>query len=105
MRGVVVLWLLVSCTKPNPNRCCTDEAACTSHGVPVGQTCTGGLVCRGNECVAETCSTFADCDLSAPYCVMQLCGASCTDDTQCPGNGRDPGDLYCVSGTCLACRT
>jgi hypothetical protein len=94
----------LACTKPNPNRCCVDAADCQANNIPVGSTCADGLLCRGNQCVAETCSTAAECDPSAPYCVMGSCGATCSDDTQCPGAGENASDVYCVSGACVACR-
>ena len=87
MRNVLLVSLLAlgACTKPNPNRCCVDEADCMANNIPVGSTCTDGLVCRGNQCVAETCTSAAECESMNPYCVSGLCGPSCTDDTQCPG--------------------
>jgi hypothetical protein len=66
--------------------------------------CQDGLVCRGDSCVAETCSSGADCESLAPYCVSGLCGASCTDDSQCPGAAHDATDKFCVGGECVACR-
>jgi hypothetical protein len=38
-----------ACTKPNPNRCCVDEADCEAKGIAVGSFCDQGLVCRGNH--------------------------------------------------------
>lgn len=102
---VVPLLLLVACTKPNPNRCCTDEADCSDHGIPVGSTCEAGLVCRGNQCISEPCTSASDCEASAPYCVAELCAESCSDDTQCPGFGQPADDRYCVDGACQECRS
>ncbi len=106
MRKTIILFMVgaVACTKPNPNRCCVDPADCQANNIPIGSTCADGLLCRGNQCVAETCSTAAECDPSAPYCVTGMCDATCSDDTQCPGNGQDPGDRFCISGTCVVCR-
>ncbi len=60
MRNLLALALLLgaclgACTKTNPNLCCTDEADCTSKGIPTDSICSGGLICRGNQCIAETC--------------------------------------------------
>jgi hypothetical protein len=108
MHGLVLVlvfgWLVVGCTKPNPNRCCTDEADCMAVGLAVGSTCAVGLVCRGNQCIAQPCSSSSECDAAAPYCVDELCGEACTEDSQCPGFGQS-GAEYCVDGACVACRT
>ena len=106
MRTRILLFIVgaFACTKPNPNRCCVDAADCQANNIPVGSTCPDGLLCRGNQCVAETCSTAAECDPSTPYCVAGMCDASCSDDTECPGNGEDPSDRFCVSGACVVCR-
>lgn len=42
------LWLLglvcaAACTKPNPNRCCADEADCEAKGIAVGSQCDQGF--------------------------------------------------------------
>ena len=82
MRAMVLVTLLVtSCTKTNPNLCCVDEADCTSHGIAPGSTCSDGLVCRGNQCIAETCASSANCEAAAPYCLAnQLCAPACDDN-------------------------
>jgi hypothetical protein len=51
MKPLWVLALVVAgaCTKPNPNRCCVDEADCEAKGIAVGSFCDQGLVCRGNQ--------------------------------------------------------
>ena len=103
--GVVVFVLgLVACTKPNPNRCCTDLADCDANDIPMGTSCGSGLVCRGNQCIAEVCSSASDCDLSSPFCVDSSCTSMCTADDQCPGNGGDPANAHCEAGACVACR-
>lgn len=106
MRNVVlsIFVLLIGCTKKNPNLCCTDPADCMAIGLPDGKSCSDGLVCRGHECIAEMCSTSADCESLAPYCENGLCGPTCTDDTACPGAGLDPNAHFCVSGACIECR-
>jgi len=100
----VVSFVALGCTKPNPNRCCNDEADCTAKGIPVGSICEQGLVCRGNQCISEPCNGAADCDAAAPYCVAELCSESCNDDSECPGFMQDPSNLFCVNGQCVACR-
>jgi hypothetical protein len=106
MRAIVILCVVVAtaCTKPNPNRCCADEADCSSKGIPVGSQCEQGLICRGNQCISEPCVDSGDCDPAAPYCVADLCGETCAEDTQCPGFGQDASQQFCVGGGCVACR-
>ena len=104
---IVCLALILSfaaCTKQNPNVCCTDAADCAAQGVPDGTTCSQGLVCRGNQCIAETCGASTACDAAAPYCVLQSCAETCSDDAQCPGFAQGAGDKYCVTGACVSCR-
>ena len=97
------LVLVLACTKPNPNRCCTDEADCTAKGIPIGNTCGEGLLCRGNQCIAQPCTSGTQCDPAAPYCVAEACAEACDDNSQCPGFGQT--DIpFCESGTCVACR-
>lgn len=98
---------VIGCTKPNPNRCCTDEADCAAAGLPVGMTCDDGRVCRANVCITDECQSNASCDQLAPYCIDPpegVCQEQCTDDSQCPGNGQAATDRYCASGTCTECR-
>lgn len=105
MRILIFAFLvgLGGCTKPNPNRCCTGTTDCTSNNIPVGSTCEQGLVCRGNQCIAETCNLTANCDPAAPYCTNGLCEPTCTDDTQCPGFGQGATDRSCMAGSCVEC--
>ncbi len=101
------LAVVVGCTKPNPNRCCIDEADCAAAGLPVGMTCNEGRVCRGNVCIEESCETANECDLAAPYCVMPpggACSDRCTEDSQCPGKGQPTEAQFCVSDECVECR-
>lgn len=99
---MVCLAFVAACTKPNPNRCCTDEADCTASSIPVGSTCDDGLLCRGHQCIAIPCTSSTACDLSAPYCVAEACSEQCNGDEQCPGFGQDVA--YCVGTTCVECR-
>jgi hypothetical protein len=106
MRAIFVsLVVLVACgTKINPDVCCTDAADCTAKGVPAGSMCTDGLVCRGNSCIAETCTTSNQCEPVAPFCSSaMLCAATCAMDSECPGFGSS-GLPFCESGACVACR-
>ncbi len=105
MRNIVLgVLVLVACTKPNPNVCCTDEADCTTKGIPVGSQCEEGLLCRGNQCIAQPCSSSASCDSAAPYCVADSCAESCTEDAQCPGFSQAAEQRFCESAACVACR-
>jgi hypothetical protein len=97
------LVLVIACTKPNPNRCCTDEADCTAKGIPVSNTCDEGLLCRGNQCIAQTCTSPAQCDLAAPYCIGELCTEACGSDDDCPGFGESPEKTRCSPSGCVTC--
>ena len=102
MKLLLVCLFLVACTKPNPNRCCTDQADCTANNIAVDSTCDVGLLCRGHQCISVPCNSSANCDESAPYCVADSCGMQCDDDGQCPGYSQS-GE-YCVAGGCVECR-
>ncbi len=108
MRGnrasVLFVVLLSGCSKPNPNRCCVDPADCAANHIPDGTACSDGLVCRGNQCIAEVCTTNAECDPASPYCASGgLCSATCGDNSQCPGFGQDPAEKVCSNGACVEC--
>lgn len=101
---ILPLVLAIACTKPNPNRCCTDEADCAAAELPAGSTCVAGLVCRGNQCIAEPCTVSSECEAGAPYCVAELCAEACSEDTQCPGFGQMANARFCEDGACHECR-
>lgn len=108
MRFLVVVGLVIvaaGCpTEPNPNVCCTDEADCQAKGIPSGSQCGDGLVCRGNQCIAQPCTSSSGCDLAAPYCSMERCSESCTADAECPGFGQASSASLCEQGNCVECR-
>ena len=107
MRIVIVLTVLaMACTKKNPEACCTDATDCMRIGLPNITPCDDGLLCRGDRCVEMQCDSPSDCDLSAPYCLEGngTCSETCSGDITCPGLGRAPEDIYCVSGACVECR-
>lgn len=107
MRALVIVAFALcagACTQKNPNLCCTTQADCDTVGLALGIGCSDGLLCRGNQCIAETCSSNEQCDPAAPFCNGQACVESCTDDAQCPGFGGDAGATFCVSGGCASCR-
>jgi hypothetical protein len=92
-------------SKTNPNVCCTDSANCAAEGLPDDAQCTDGLICRGNQCIAETCSAAADCEAGAPFCSdTGLCAMTCASDPQCPGFGGASNDVFCEAGACVECR-
>ncbi|MEP6861848.1 MAG: choice-of-anchor Q domain-containing protein [Deltaproteobacteria bacterium] len=92
-------------SKTNPNVCCTDSANCAAEGLPDDAQCTGGLICRGNQCIAETCSTSNECEAGAPFCSSDgLCAMTCESDAECPGHGGDATHAFCSSGACVQCR-
>jgi hypothetical protein len=105
---IAIAALLCACgTKQNPRACCTDAADCMNVGLPVGTVCDEGLLCRGNRCVEDPCSSSADCDVSAPYCVETdegRCSEACTMDSECPGFGQTAQQDFCVEGGCVECR-
>lgn len=104
--GLVVVFTLAAatgCTKQNPNLCCTDEADCAAQGLSNDSQCADGLLCRGNQCIAVSCSASSECDASAPYCVNASCSEACVGDEQCPGFGQSMAP-YCVAGACVECR-
>lgn len=94
-----------ACTEKNPNLCCNDQASCDAMGISIDSKCADGLICRGNSCVAETCTTSDSCEGGAPFCAANgLCSPSCETDAECPGFGGDPKDAFCDSGVCDECR-
>lgn len=100
----LLLIVLLGCTKQNPAACCIDDADCKAAGLEHMATCDTGELCRGHQCIAETCANSSNCDATAKYCSNQRCEQTCTDDAQCPGFS-DGADLrYCVNGACAACR-
>jgi hypothetical protein len=108
MRIVLALAItLIACTKQNPNLCCVDEADCANVGLEETRGCDDGLLCRGNQCIAEVCASSAECDADAPYCVFVpdgRCQPACTEDAQCPGFGDAVERTFCEAGGCVACR-
>jgi hypothetical protein len=104
LSAIALICGFLGCTKTNPDLCCTDEANCQSLGIPTSDMCSDGLVCRGNQCIAETCAANTDCDASLPFCSSDmLCAATCDDNSQCPGFGEDATDVFCSSGACVQC--
>lgn len=98
---------LCACSEKNPNLCCVDAADCEAQGISMEDgTCADGLICRGNQCIAESCSTSAQCEAGAPYCTgAGLCAATCDMDSECPGFGQGADRPYCSMGACVECRT
>ncbi|MEO8551054.1 MAG: choice-of-anchor Q domain-containing protein [Kofleriaceae bacterium] len=93
LQVTIALFLgLAACTEKNP-ALCSDESPCSD-----------GLICRGNQCVAETCTTAQECEAGAPYCSGGLCAMTCEIDAECPGFGGDVADAFCIGGTCAECR-
>jgi hypothetical protein len=93
-----------SCTRPNPDFCCSSEAECAALGVDQLRTCGDGHVCDSNVCAKAECSTSETCtDLAAPYCVNQVCKASCSGDGDCVGAAGGP--LCADDGVCVGCES
>jgi hypothetical protein len=106
--AICLITFIAACgTVPNSNLCCSDPADCAAAGLPDGSDCGEGLVCRGNQCIAQLCETSAECDAAAPYCVGDLdgrCQETCDADAQCPGFGQTAAQAFCESGACVECR-
>lgn len=102
--ALIVALAASACTEKNPNLCCTDAADCAVNGLSEASTCGTGLICRGNQCIAELCTTAQDCDASAPYCESGSCIEACSTDAECPGAGQSASKAYCVGGACAECR-
>ena len=103
--ALIALVGIASCgTKKNPSLCCNTAGDCAAVGLSAPTPCSDGLLCRGNQCIAESCATGSDCDASVPFCEGGMCAGTCIDDSQCPGFGADPADRYCVNGGCVTCR-
>jgi hypothetical protein len=87
-RGATLICAPIPCSCTAQSRCvegCSSDSACTE-----GQQCD----LASARCVAQTCTTVAQCpanfDCTSSACVR----ASCTDDRDCDG--------FCVLGSCFA---
>jgi hypothetical protein len=93
-----------SCTRPNPDFCCTGEAECAALGVDEPRSCGSGRVCDSNVCLKTECSTAAECaDPDAPYCANQVCKSACAGADDCLGAAGGP--LCADDGACVGCET
>lgn len=95
--------LVVGCTRPNPNVCCTSAEDCASIGVDDPERlCAEGLACVENHCEVAACSTQV-CGAAAPVCDITLdtCGP-CTNNDQCD---QFASTSVCneQSGACVSC--
>ncbi len=108
MRIVLALAIsLIACTKQNPNLCCIDEADCANVGLSDPLGCDDGLLCRGNQCIAEVCANSMECDADAPFCTGASdgrCQQTCAEDGQCPGFAQAASEVFCEAGSCVECR-
>jgi hypothetical protein len=105
--SLFVFAVVAACTSKNPNLCCIDEADCATVGLDTVQGCDTGLVCRGNQCIAEICQSSGECEASAPYCIAPpdgRCQEACTVDSECPGFGQGAEQIFCEAGACVECR-
>lgn len=103
----LVLCVTAACTRTNPNLCCVGAPDCAAADLPDPTPCKSGLVCRGNQCIAQSCEASADCDAATPYCVVDtgpgLCAEACTEGMQCPGFGQAVEQSICSNGACVQC--
>lgn len=103
---LVICLSIAGCTRPNEAICCVDEADCADLGIAGPKLCGDGLVCRGNQCIAQRCDDASDCDAAAPFCQAEgRCAETCAEDMQCPGFGGAVDNQFCEAGSCVACRT
>jgi len=105
MRRLAVVVIVVSgaaaCTKRNPDVCCSSAPECAEIGFDDITPCEDLRVCVNSMCVDPQCTTSAECSAPTPYCVGQICAASCTADPDCSGI---TGAAHCApDGTCVAC--
>jgi hypothetical protein len=103
MRYVLLLmFVLVGCTKPNKDFCCASEAQCAALGSDELRPCQAGLACAAGTCVAKECDTSADCtDATKPVCILNLCEAKCESNADCSGLPDQP--LCASDGVCVGC--
>jgi hypothetical protein len=60
--------------------------------------------CGGGGGSEKSCETSAQCSTQAPYCSAEACVAACAGDMECPGFGQSAAEMFCVAGSCEACR-
>lgn len=106
MRSYILVLALgiAACAQQNPDLCCVDQADCAANNITNPKECSAGLVCRGNQCIAETCQSSSQCESLAPYCVNESCTTACDADAECPGASQAASDVFCEAGACVECR-
>jgi hypothetical protein len=94
----------IACKAPNENFCCLTLSECASHGVDETRPCDDGLACKGNTCVAPSCSTEG-CSASSPTCetATDTC-VGCTDSVEC-ARFADTRVCDANTGSCVECVT
>jgi hypothetical protein len=95
------LFVVVGCSKRNPNACCLTAAECADVGFDEITPCLGVEVCIDGTCEEPNCTTSVDCtDPSQPFCVANTCVAACEGNDSC----IDPALPFCASdGQCVEC--
>ncbi len=97
MKWLLVVSVLVGCTKHNPAVCCENDMECARVGFEEPNVCTGDSVCVANTCVAEGCDGDEDChDAATPHCVSGACSAGCNGPEDC----TDPDFPLCIANVC-----
>jgi hypothetical protein len=91
----MVLVVVASCERRNPDVCCETEAECAHLGFETPQPCALG-VCVGNVCASDGCDGDEDCTAPQGFCVQGACVA-CRDDAGCSSDTPvcDQGDHSC----------
>ncbi|MBS1121881.1 MAG: hypothetical protein H6Q90_4109 [Deltaproteobacteria bacterium] len=102
--AVLVCFVVVACTRPNPDACCATEADCAALGVDGLRPCDVGQACDPTStCVAKQCDTSAECGPDAPVCSLGLCVIGCRVDDDCADVAGKP---FCAAdNVCVGCET
>lgn len=101
LAGLFLLLFDGSCYKRNPAVCCSTPPECEEIGFDDITPCDGLLVCLDGACVAPQCTSSTECSAPTPYCVNQVCTATCSADPDCTGVAGLP---FCApDGACVAC--
>jgi hypothetical protein len=81
--------------------CCSSAPECAEIGFDDITPCEDLRVCVNSMCVNPQCTTSAECSAPTPYCVGQICAATCTADPDCTGAAGGP--ICAPDGACVEC--
>jgi hypothetical protein len=106
---VAAVLVVVGCTRHNPYACCTSQADCDEHGIPLGSDCATGLTCRNNLCVESACQADSDCAAPTARCSAEQVCVECDAPSHCTSGACDLAthscvecleSTHCISGVC-----